>query len=215
MSMIRSSGSTIWSSGRGHGDTMELWISRSPSFPATKRRKSEPRILPKPDPTKAASHSAGSHRPPQPGNGPPPKQLERGYRTVKLPRSRIRGPGRICAGFPRPSTVHGRPRHSCSQLAGERGAGPCCRPGIRVRDDRPFPRGLHQQRPDHSTSRPPVRIDILTKASGVEFDEVWRTRVQGDMDGAAVCFISRECLIKNKKATDRPQDRADLDAIGC
>jgi hypothetical protein len=62
--------------------------------------------------------------------------------------------------------------------------------------------------------RPPGRIDILTKACGVEFDEVWRTRVRGDLDGAAAYFISRECLIKNKKAADRPQDRADLDAIG-
>jgi hypothetical protein len=62
--------------------------------------------------------------------------------------------------------------------------------------------------------RPPIRIDILTKASGVGFDEVWQTRVQGDIDGAPVCFMSRECLIRNKKATDRPQDRVDLDAIG-
>ncbi len=62
--------------------------------------------------------------------------------------------------------------------------------------------------------QPPVRIDILTKASGVEFDEVWRTRVHGEIDGAPVDFISRECLIKNKKATDRPQDRVDLDTIG-
>jgi hypothetical protein len=62
--------------------------------------------------------------------------------------------------------------------------------------------------------RPPIRIDILTKASGVGFDEAWETRVQGDINGATVWFISRECLIKNKKATDRPQDRVDLDTLG-
>lgn len=61
--------------------------------------------------------------------------------------------------------------------------------------------------------RPPQRIDILTSLSGVEFSEAWETRVNGYLDGVPVAFISRECLIRNKKATDRPQDRADVEAL--
>jgi hypothetical protein len=62
--------------------------------------------------------------------------------------------------------------------------------------------------------RPPVRLDILTTVSGVDFEEVWRSRMAGDIDGTPVPFISRDCLIKNKKAANRAQDRADLEALG-
>ena len=61
--------------------------------------------------------------------------------------------------------------------------------------------------------RPPQRIDILTSLSGVEFSEAWETRVNGHLDRAPVAFLSRECLIRNKKTTDRPQDRADVEAL--
>lgn len=62
--------------------------------------------------------------------------------------------------------------------------------------------------------RAPNRIDILTSITGVETDEVWRNRVTAEIDGLPVCFIDRDSLIKNKKATGRTQDRADLEALG-
>lgn len=61
--------------------------------------------------------------------------------------------------------------------------------------------------------RPPQRIDVLTSLSGVEFAEAWETRASGYLDRVPVSFLSRECLIRNKKATDRPQDRADVEAL--
>jgi hypothetical protein len=61
--------------------------------------------------------------------------------------------------------------------------------------------------------RPPHRIDILTSLSGVEFAEVWASRILAHLDRLPVAFISRECLIRNKKATNRAQDRADVEAL--
>ncbi len=61
---------------------------------------------------------------------------------------------------------------------------------------------------------PPNRIDLLTSISGVGMDAVWRGAVEGAIDRIAVRFIGREELILNKRAAGRPQDRADLDALG-
>jgi hypothetical protein len=62
--------------------------------------------------------------------------------------------------------------------------------------------------------RPPNRIDLLTSLTGVDFDEVWATRISSSLEGLPVSFISRECLIRNKKATARAQDLADVEALG-
>ena len=56
----------------------------------------------------------------------------------------------------------------------------------------------------------PNRIDILTFLSGVSFDEAWATREQGEIDGLATPFISKEMLKRNKAASGRLQDLADL-----
>ena len=58
---------------------------------------------------------------------------------------------------------------------------------------------------------PPNRIDLMTAIDGVPFSEVWAGRVEGSYGGASVFFIGREELIRNKKASGRPQDLADLD----
>lgn len=58
---------------------------------------------------------------------------------------------------------------------------------------------------------PPRRIDVLTGISGVTFDEAWRSRLAvhvGGVDGP-VFFIGREALIRNKRASGRPQDLVD------
>ena len=62
--------------------------------------------------------------------------------------------------------------------------------------------------------RPPNRIDLLTAITGVEFEEVWNDRIGAELDGLPVSFIGRESLIKNKRATGRTQDKADLEALG-
>jgi len=61
---------------------------------------------------------------------------------------------------------------------------------------------------------PPRRIDILTSISGVRFDEAWPARVTHDVSGLAVPFLGRAALVRNKRATGRTKDRADLEALG-
>ena len=60
----------------------------------------------------------------------------------------------------------------------------------------------------------PNRIDLITSLSGVDFDEAWDNRVAAEVDSLPLFFIGIEELAKNKRATDRPQDRADLEALG-
>ena len=61
---------------------------------------------------------------------------------------------------------------------------------------------------------PPNRIDLLTSITGVDFDEAWAGRAPGELDGIPVCFIGRADFVKNKRATGRAQDRADLERLG-
>jgi hypothetical protein len=62
--------------------------------------------------------------------------------------------------------------------------------------------------------RPPNCIDLLTSITGVDFEEAWAQRVAAELDGIPVWFIGRESFIKNKQATGRTQDKADLEALG-
>jgi hypothetical protein len=56
----------------------------------------------------------------------------------------------------------------------------------------------------------PNRIDFLTSITGVEFDEAWPHRTQTQIDGISVPVIGRTELLKNKRATGRPKDLADV-----
>jgi hypothetical protein len=56
----------------------------------------------------------------------------------------------------------------------------------------------------------PQRIDVLTSIDGIEFAEAWQGRMEADLDGLGVPVLSREHLIRNKRAAGRPQDIADL-----
>jgi hypothetical protein len=60
---------------------------------------------------------------------------------------------------------------------------------------------------------PPGRIDILTTLPGVEFVECYAARTTVNVDGVLVNFIDLENLKKNKKATGRHQDLADLENL--
>ena len=60
---------------------------------------------------------------------------------------------------------------------------------------------------------PPNRIDIVTSCDGVEFETCYQSRKQVIVDGLAINFIDIENLKKNKKASARPQDLADLDNL--
>lgn len=60
---------------------------------------------------------------------------------------------------------------------------------------------------------PPSRIDLLTTLKGVEFDECYASRVESEIDGTKVTFIDLENLKRNKKATGRYQDLADVENL--
>ena len=60
---------------------------------------------------------------------------------------------------------------------------------------------------------PPNRIDIITTLSGVTFNECFKQRMVVDIDGVKVNFIDLENLRKNKKASGRLQDLADLENL--
>jgi len=59
----------------------------------------------------------------------------------------------------------------------------------------------------------PYRIDLLTSISGVEFEDAWSDRVEGELDGVPVAFLSVRAFRKNKLASGRPKDLADLDEL--
>lgn len=61
---------------------------------------------------------------------------------------------------------------------------------------------------------PPRRIDVLTSISGVEFDEAWPARVTHEVEGLSVPFLGRDALVRNKRASGRTRDKADLEALG-
>lgn len=60
---------------------------------------------------------------------------------------------------------------------------------------------------------PPRRIDILTTLPGVNFSACYPAHTTVDMEGISVNFIDLENLKKNKKATGRHQDLADLENL--
>jgi len=60
---------------------------------------------------------------------------------------------------------------------------------------------------------PPVRLEITTSISGVEFEECYQTRIVAELDGIEVNLIDLEHLKKNKKASGRPKDLAELEKL--
>jgi predicted nucleotidyltransferase len=60
---------------------------------------------------------------------------------------------------------------------------------------------------------PPVRIEITTTISGVEFGECYTERVTDTLDGVQVSIINEKHLKLNKKASGRHQDLSDLEHL--
>ncbi len=60
---------------------------------------------------------------------------------------------------------------------------------------------------------PPLRIEILTSIDGVKFSECYRNKKIVTIDTIEINFISLEDLKKNKKASGRYQDLADVENL--
>jgi hypothetical protein len=59
--------------------------------------------------------------------------------------------------------------------------------------------------------QPPARIDILQQIDGITFDEAWKNRIEGMIDGQIqAAVLSRDDLIQNKLAAGREQDLLDV-----
>lgn len=63
--------------------------------------------------------------------------------------------------------------------------------------------------------RVPNRIDLLSSISGVSTDEAFASKVSAELDSIPVYIISKDALIRNKRAVGRKQDLADLEALEC
>jgi hypothetical protein len=60
---------------------------------------------------------------------------------------------------------------------------------------------------------PPYRIDLITEASGISFEEAQENCRTVTIDGRTIRFIGLDALLKNKRASGRPQDLADVAAL--
>jgi hypothetical protein len=62
--------------------------------------------------------------------------------------------------------------------------------------------------------QPPARIDILQHIDGVTFEEAWKNRIEGTIDGQIrAAVISRDDLIRNELASGREQDILDVKTL--
>ena len=60
---------------------------------------------------------------------------------------------------------------------------------------------------------PPGRIDILTELTGLPFAQGWVDRMRRPFGDVDVDFIGRASFIRNKRATGRVKDLADIEGM--
>lgn len=59
----------------------------------------------------------------------------------------------------------------------------------------------------------PLKIEVLTKISGVSYDEAAREAPTFELGGRAIRYIGKAALIRNKKAAGRRKDLADVEEL--
>lgn len=59
----------------------------------------------------------------------------------------------------------------------------------------------------------PNRIDLMTTIDGVTFEDAWAGRADGRFGSQPVSYLGRAEFLRNKRASGRPQDLADIAAI--
>jgi hypothetical protein len=58
---------------------------------------------------------------------------------------------------------------------------------------------------------PPLRIDVLTAISAVEFEQAWSARMLTRFADQPAAVLSKQHLLENKRAAGRKQDLADVE----
>lgn len=61
--------------------------------------------------------------------------------------------------------------------------------------------------------RSPIKIDVINEASGIDIEDCYSRRNIVNIDGIDISLISKEDLIKNKKASGRTKDIADVEDL--
>ena len=59
----------------------------------------------------------------------------------------------------------------------------------------------------------PYRIDLLVDLEGVEFEDCFERRIEGELDDVKINFLSLQDLILTKKTAARLQDLADAEQL--
>lgn len=85
--------------------------------------------------------------------------------------------------------------------------------GAPLRKDGLLPEDFTAEDMTYQIGIAPVRIDILTHISGVQFNEAWKNRTASTFFGVPVYFISLDDLIINKKAAGRSSDLEQLEPL--
>jgi predicted nucleotidyltransferase len=60
---------------------------------------------------------------------------------------------------------------------------------------------------------PPIRVEVITGVSGIEFDACYERRESAEIDGVPVNIICLDDLKANKKAAGRHKDLNDLEQL--
>ena len=82
--------------------------------------------------------------------------------------------------------------------------------GAPLEHDRITPETFAEKQVVYQIGVAPVRIDILTEITGVEFADAWSKKVASTFFGVPVHFISLDDLQTNKRALGRDSDLKDL-----
>lgn len=64
-----------------------------------------------------------------------------------------------------------------------------------------------------SLGEAPMKVDVVSRLPGVDFDQAWSRREAGPFGSETVSFMSREDLISNKRAVARPKDLLDVSEL--
>jgi hypothetical protein len=59
----------------------------------------------------------------------------------------------------------------------------------------------------------PLKVELLTKISGVSFDDALQGAKTFDLDGRSVPYIGKAALLANKRAAGRLKDLADVEEL--
>lgn len=80
-------------------------------------------------------------------------------------------------------------------------------------DGAPDPSAFQQRGQIVRIGREPMRLEILNEIDGVTFADCYARRIRARLDNLVVNLIGYDDLLSNKRSSDRPKDRADVEVL--